>query len=127
MKTKQIIIPLIVLSLALCASASRADTITATGGGNWHSTTPNAPWPGGIVPSASDDAIITPAVNVDSTVSIHGLTINGGGTFYIGNSINASGDFALGGTATVQGAGGVAITIGGSLSIGSGTSFDVSG
>src|SRR5258706_13279082 len=100
MKTKQIIIPLIVLSLALCASASRADIITANaGGGNWHS---GSTWAGGVVPSAIDDAVITPAVNVDSTISIHSLTINGGGTFYVRPAVNASGDLTLNGTATPE-------------------------
>jgi hypothetical protein len=122
MKTKQIIIPLIVLSLALCASASRADTITANaGGGNWHS---GSTWAGGIAPSASDDAVITPAVNVDSTISIHSLTINGGGTFYVGAALNASGDLILSGTATVQQ--GATVTIGGNLTISSGTTYDPS-
>jgi hypothetical protein len=122
MKTKQIITPLIVLSLVLCASASRAATIISNpGGGNWHS---GSTWVGGVVPSASDDAVITPAVNVDSTISIQGLTINGGGTFFVGAALNASGDLTLNGTATVQQ--GANVTIGGNLNISSGTTYDPS-
>lgn len=33
-------------------------TITTTGTGNWNSTTPNAPWPSGVIPAATDDIII---------------------------------------------------------------------
>ena len=33
-------------------------TITTAGSGNWSSTTPNAPWPGGTIPLATDDIIV---------------------------------------------------------------------
>lgn len=33
-------------------------TITTAGSGNWSSTTPNVPWPGGTIPLATDDIII---------------------------------------------------------------------
>ncbi|MFA6924785.1 MAG: hypothetical protein WC223_11100, partial [Bacteroidales bacterium] len=33
-------------------------SITTTGSGNWSSTTPNAPWPGGTIPLTTDDIII---------------------------------------------------------------------
>jgi hypothetical protein len=122
MKTKQIIILLIVLSLVLCASTSRAATITANpGGGNWHS---GSTWVGGVVPSATDDAIITTSVNVDSAISIHNLSISGGGTFYVGQTLDASGDITLNGTATVQQ--GANVTIGGNLNISSGTTYNPS-
>jgi len=123
MKTNQIITALIVLSLVLCACATRADTFTANpGGGNWHSA---STWTNNAVPSASDDAVITTAVNVDSTISIHSLTINGGGgTFFVASPLNASGDMTVNGPATVQQ--GANVTIGGNLNISSGATYDPS-
>ncbi len=79
------------------------------------------------MPSASDDAIVTPAIYLDSAVSIHNLTISGGGGIYVGSDLNVSGDMSFSGTATMQGGGGVAVTVGGNLGIGSGTSVDISG
>jgi len=122
MKTNFFITILIVPSLVLCASASWADTITANpGGGGWHNT---GTWVGGVVPSATDDAVLTPSVNVDSSVSIHNISVSGGGTFFVGSPLNASGDMSLSGTLTVQQ--GAAVTVGGNLNIGSGTTYDPS-
>lgn len=47
------------VAVAFCFLVSgpiiRAADITATGSGNWSSTVPDAPWPGGIVPGVNDD------------------------------------------------------------------------
>src|SRR5262245_20313568 len=53
----------------LPASMSRAADITATGSGNWSSTTPDAPWPGGVMPSTNDSVDIEAPfhVTVDGT------------------------------------------------------------
>ena len=47
MKTKYILVALALLPALLFTTASRADII-ATGSGNWYSTVPDAPWPGGL-------------------------------------------------------------------------------
>jgi len=39
-------------------------TITVGGSGNWDSVTPNAPWPGGTLPTAADDVVINNAAHV---------------------------------------------------------------
>src|SRR5258708_26147603 len=96
MKTKAILTAFITLA-ALCGyrSTSSAATITATGSGGWFSTTPDGPWPGGVVPAATDDAIITSGVNVGSAVTINNLTINGGGTFFNSGVLTVSGALTL--------------------------------
>ncbi len=45
-----------------------AQSITSTGSGTWSSTTPDAPWPGGIVPTAADSVIVADGhtVTIDS-------------------------------------------------------------
>lgn len=57
--------------------------ITTAGSGNWSSTTPNAPWPSGTVPTAADTVTIanTHTVTLDTTGCIClSLTVNSGGT-----------------------------------------------
>ena len=55
------------------ASTGTAATVTSAGDGPWNSTTPNAPWPGGTVPSPADDVIIRPNDNITVTTA---ATIN---------------------------------------------------
>jgi hypothetical protein len=50
-------------------------TVTTGGSGNWSSTTPNAPWPGGTLPNATDDVIVA---------TTHTLTVDG--DYTIGSS-----------------------------------------
>lgn len=64
MKTKQLLSVLTILVSLLFPSLSRAADIAATGSGNWSSTVPDAPWPGGIVPSTND------SVEVDSPYTV---------------------------------------------------------
>jgi len=103
--------------------AARAAVITSTGGGDWYSTSPGNPWPGGIVPQPTDDAIITPNVGIYSApVTINNLTINGpGGTFYSGENLTVSGNLSLSGVFTLQQ--GATNTILGNLDIGAGQSM----
>ena len=41
-------------------------TVTTAGAGNWSSTTPDTPWPGGTLPSAGDAVVINHAVTWDN-------------------------------------------------------------
>src|SRR5258706_16208162 len=102
MKINRVVLTVTALTALLCATVGRADTITATGGGDWYSTANNAPWPGGTVPAATDDAIITGAVGLGTAATIHNLTINGSSTFFNGAALNVTGDLTLGATAKVQ-------------------------
>ena len=72
MKINHLFAVLIVLSLLPCASISRATDILATGSGNWSSTVPDAPWPGGIVPSTNDDVDVEApyTITVDTTNAV---------------------------------------------------------
>jgi hypothetical protein len=115
---------LAILPVFLCAISGNAATITATGSGGWYSTAPDSPWPGGVVPATTDDAIITSGVQVSSAVTINNLTINGGGTFFNSGVLTVSGGLTLGGTVHVQE--GAAINIAGNLNIANGTQFDPS-
>lgn len=67
-----------VLFMLASASASLGVTVTSTGSGNWNSTTPDAPWPGGLIPTAGDDVIIAPGHNITVTTNtiINSITFN---------------------------------------------------
>jgi hypothetical protein len=57
--------------------------VTTTGSGNWNSTVPNAPWPGGTVPSTSSAIFIASGHTVTLTSAINQsgvITVNSGGT-----------------------------------------------
>jgi len=73
MKTKQIFAALTILFMLLFASNGHATTyITATGSGNWSSTIPDQPWPGGIVPGTNNGVNVLSGINitVDTTNAI---------------------------------------------------------
>ena len=72
----------------------RAADITATGSGNWSSTVPDAPWPGGVVPGTNDDADIEAPFNVtvDSTASVQYIYGSGTVTMSPGSTLNIVGD-----------------------------------
>jgi len=61
---------ILTVSFFLMSSMSWAATITTTGSGNWSSTTADAPWPGGTVPSSTDNVIIAHAVVVDDGTAV---------------------------------------------------------
>src|SRR5882672_9521024 len=96
MKAKQIFAALTILSLTLSASISRATDIVAAGSGNWSSTVPNAPWPGGIVPGTNDNVEIDSpnTVTVDSTAAVQFILGSGTVTMAPGATLNVVGDAA---------------------------------
>ncbi|MFZ0827007.1 MAG: hypothetical protein WAO02_06265 [Verrucomicrobiia bacterium] len=104
MKTKQIIAVITILSIWLFTSISRAADITATGSGNWSSTVPDAPWPGGIVPNITNDDVDVEApfvITNDNYAQIQ--YIYGSGTVVMapGSTLNVVGD-PLGAQGTFQ-------------------------
>src|SRR5882672_8386331 len=74
--------------LLLAFGASYAATITTTGSGNWSSTVPNAPWPGGTIPAVGDNVIIGDGftLTVDGNRTCNALTVGNGSTI----SVNAT-------------------------------------
>jgi hypothetical protein len=69
----------LLLSLSFCLYINIGPTFgqTTTGPGNWNSTTPNAPWPGGTVPIGGANVVIAHNVTVDvNTASLNSLTVN---------------------------------------------------
>ena len=72
MKIKNIFAVLITVSIVLFASISQAVTITPTGSGNWSSTVPDAPWPGGVLPGPSNavEVLSGIVITVDTTNAI---------------------------------------------------------
>src|SRR5260221_2567257 len=98
MKTKQVLVVLTIL-FALSFGVSQAATIVATGSGNWSSTTPNAPWPGGTVPLATDNVTVnTPNnVTVDTTVTVDYIGGSGTVTMAPNATLNVTGTTGGGG------------------------------
>ncbi|HEX9615078.1 MAG TPA: hypothetical protein VGA55_06210, partial [Bacteroidota bacterium] len=68
--------------LACLVVATAFAQITSTGSGNWSSTTPDAPWPGGVVPGAADTVIVADGhtITVDGAAQCAMLTIGTTGT-----------------------------------------------
>ena len=95
-------LPIIFLLLTFCAGLADAATVNATGSGNWDSTTPDAPWPLGVVPASTDNAVIGPGftVTVASAAGINNLTINGTGICQNNSSLTVSGSLSGNGTLT---------------------------
>ncbi|MDD5571903.1 MAG: hypothetical protein PHD97_12205 [Bacteroidales bacterium] len=93
-----------------------AATVTTTGSGNWSSTTPNAPWPGGTIPATTDDIVVgagfTLTVDGDRTCnsmafkSTSGtLTVNGGVILTVTTSVTLEAINSSNRACTISGAG----------------------
>src|SRR4051794_20360930 len=78
----------------LLAASSRAADITVTGSGNWSSTLPDAPWPGGIAPGTNDRVDVEPpfAVTVDTNTTIGYIYGDGTVTMAAGVTLTVWGD-----------------------------------
>ena len=61
-----LLISLFVLGSLLAVNAAN---IKASGSGNWNSTVPNAPWPGGNVPGAGDNVTIDDGYDITVTAN----------------------------------------------------------
>ncbi|HEX3798583.1 MAG TPA: hypothetical protein VH413_07775 [Verrucomicrobiae bacterium] len=84
MKTKSVIA---VLTLLLgIAAAQSATTVTATGNGEWNSTVPDQPWPGGVPPQPTDNADIEAPFNVTVSTNATVDYIYGSGTVTMGTN-----------------------------------------
>jgi hypothetical protein len=95
-----------IVAIALFSAANQMSNgadITATGSGNWSSTVPDAPWPGGIVPGTNDDVDVeTPnAITVDSNAVIQYIYGSGTITMAANSTLVILGDPA-GSQATYQ-------------------------
>ncbi len=75
---------LLLMTIIIWSNVINAATITTAGSGNWSSTTPNAPWPGGTIPAVGDDIIIgdgfSLTVNSNRTVKSVSYTAPNSGT-----------------------------------------------
>jgi len=60
-------------------ATTSGSTITSAGSGNWTSNTPNAPWPGGVVPTLNDNVVISAGhtIIVDDYAYCNNITIGG--------------------------------------------------
>ena len=90
---------LFLFSFSSCVFAQ----ITTLGGGNWSSTIPGSPWPGGTIPPAGSQVIIASGhtVTLDvNTASLQSLTINAGGqlTTTSNFTVTATGSITVNGT-----------------------------
>ncbi|MDB6112956.1 MAG: hypothetical protein JWR69_4706 [Pedosphaera sp.] len=79
---------------ALFLSVSQAATMVATGSGNWSSTIPDAPWPGGIVPASTDNVTVNTPYNVtvDTTATVDYITGGGTVTMAANSTLNVTGN-----------------------------------
>lgn len=90
-------------AVCMAAAASPAATVTTAGSGNWNSTTPGAPWPGGTVPAANSDIVIdnghTVTITAAVTASPGNLTVNAGGQLTVGGfNLTVNGATVISGT-----------------------------
>ncbi len=65
---------IIAAMLLICGTTFGTD-ITTAGSGLWSSTTPNAPWPGGTIPTITDNVTIASGdtVTIDATAPCNNL------------------------------------------------------
>jgi hypothetical protein len=121
MKTKQILTTIGVLVTLLNASINQAATITAAGSGQWDSTTPNAPWPGGTPPTSSDDVVIGAGftVTVVAPAAANTLAVNDSGVCQNNNTLTVAGD-VFGTGSVIQGANATLNVGGGTATYGNG-------
>ncbi len=102
-------------------------SVVSTGSGSWSSTTPDAPWPGGVVPVATDNVTIAVGhtVTIDAAGAVcNNLTVSGAldyGATLGGLLVNGSVTVSIGGSFT---AGASALTTH-TLGIGSATGTEV--
>lgn len=80
MKIKNVLAALTVLAFAWHTATGVAQTIVATGSGNWSSTTPDAPWPGGVVPSATETVEVDSPYNVTVDTNETAVNVQGSGS-----------------------------------------------
>lgn len=138
------------LFLQVVCFLTQAATITTTGSGNWSSTVPNAPWPSGVIPAATDDIIVGNGftLTVNSNRSCNSMQIGNGSTLIVGGfnfTVNGAtivgggtsgqltlqsaagtktfGSVSIGSSATWLNSGNANVTIGGDLSVGTGATF----
>ncbi|MES1223275.1 MAG: hypothetical protein ABUT20_47715, partial [Bacteroidota bacterium] len=114
----------VILFIGSLSLKSFSAIITTTGNGNWSSTVPNAPWPGGTLPSSGDTVVIgngdtltvdgnytcnllafySPASGLGSGV----LMVNSGYTLTVATAIQSPGindNILVDGTYVISGAG----------------------
>ncbi len=104
---------LVVLFLGASAQAA---TITTTGSGAWSSVVNNAPWPGGVIPAATDDIVVGTGftLTVDGNRTCNSLafgstsgtvTVNAGFTLTVTTSVTLKGLLNSATACTIAGAG----------------------
>src|SRR5689334_17628512 len=79
----------ILLFLLIVFNHAIASTITTGGSGSWNSTTPNQPWPGGTIPSSTDDIVIGAGhtLTVSDNRTCSSIKIGNGSSLSISSSI----------------------------------------
>src|SRR5687767_14254142 len=80
---------LITFSLIIFTNYGIAATITTAGNGNWSSTTPDQPWPGGTIPASTDDIIVgaNHTLTVDGNRTCNSIKVGNGSTLSVSSSI----------------------------------------
>lgn len=87
--SKAVLIAIVAILSLLGMGLSQAATITTTGSGNWSSTVPNAPWPGGIIPASTDDVVIGTGftLTVDGNRTANSMTVGNGSTLTVNTGV----------------------------------------
>ena len=124
----RIIFNALLITLSLFNNISSAATITATGSGDWNSTTEDAPWPGGTVPADTDDIVTdNNTITVTATAKCASIDLNpqgGGGsptiTVNTGITLTVTGNIVFraqdgGSTATLNLNGTAVLKVGGNF------------
>ncbi|MGH2570533.1 MAG: beta strand repeat-containing protein, partial [bacterium] len=98
-------------ALSAAASGSQATlptgTVVTTGSGDWSSTLPDAPWPGGVPPGPTDDVAITDGhtVTIDTAAACFDLTIGQGSSGVLEFEETTARTLAVGGDVVIAAGG----------------------
>src|SRR5690349_2393801 len=88
----------LVFAFILLAGTLGAQTVVTTGSGNWSSTIPNAPWPGGTIPGAGADIVVDNGftLTVDGARTCNSLSDNNSSTVNVNAALTITSNLSIG-------------------------------
>ncbi|MFZ2904643.1 MAG: hypothetical protein WAZ98_00440, partial [Cyclobacteriaceae bacterium] len=117
---------LLLVAFVLIVGTLKAQTVTTTGSGNWSSTTPDAPWPGGTIPGAGADIIVGNGftLTVDGIRTCNSLSGGNGSIVNVNAQLDITTNLVIGDGTTFNASN--TLNVGGTTTVGQGTSGIIS-